>query len=131
MARRQPKQSLTELPALLSDLALATPQVIAARLCLFGSAGPQLNQHEQREFFEMINEKVTGFSESWHTLWLESMKLHQRMFFDVLSFSPATPEHTADSIGNWHRTAFDALPVSVLRPIHERATANAARLSAG
>ena len=129
MGRRQTKHASTELPHLLNELAFATPQVIAARLWLIASAGPNLSKRDQKEMFTMINEKVAGFTEAWHTLWLESLRLQNRMFFDAISMNPATPDSTAAMFENWQKIAFSALPATVLAPIHKRATANARRLS--
>lgn len=128
MGRRQTKQPATELPLLLSELAFAAPQVIAARLWQMAAAGPNISKRDQKEMFVMVNEKVAGFSEAWHTLWLESLRLQNKMFFDALAMNPATPDSTVAMMESWSNAAFGALPATVLAPIHKRATANAKRL---
>ncbi len=137
MSTRNHSRSAQRLQRQAGELALAVPQVVAARLARIAVAGPMPSPRDQREFSRMGAEKVAAFQESWVAMFSQVAQIQQQAMMawwgaalTPWSMSwpkatlPLTPMSPATAIGHWARVLNEGMA-----PVHRRAVANARRLS--
>lgn len=106
------KSTADKLQKQVTDLAFATPAVVATRLTRMALAGTNPSRRDQREFSRMSSEKVLAFYSSWTAMWMEAAFMPWRMMSGTISSDPAS----------------DILEAG-MKPIHKAAMANQRRLS--
>ena len=106
------KTSADKVQKQVTDLAFATPSVVASRLTRMALAGVNPSRRDQREFTRMSSEKVMAFYSSWAAMWMEAAFIPLKMMTGSVSVDPAS----------------DILEAG-LKPIHKTAMANQRRLS--
>lgn len=120
------------LAAQATELSMAVPQVMAHRLTRMALAGHALSERDRVEFDLMSSEKSAAFLESWQAMAVQSMRANQvlSMSFFRAFWSPSITEKL--SMGNMTAQMQNAT-IGVLgkgiAPVHQRAVANAKRLS--
>ena len=120
------------LAAQATELSMAVPQVMAHRLTRMALAGSTPSERDRKEFDLMSSEKSAAFLESWQAMAVQSMRANQAlsMFFFRAFWSPSMTEKL--SMGNI-TTQMQNAAIGVLgkgmAPVHQRAVANAKRLS--
>lgn len=125
-------RSSKRLAAKATELSMAVPQVMAHRLTRMALAGHTLSERDRAEFDLMSSEKSAAFLESWQAMTVQSMRANQAlsMSFFRAFWSPSITEKL--SIGNMTAQMQNAA-IGVLgkgmAPVHQRAVANAKRLS--
>ena len=129
-----------------AELAIAAPQVVAARTARMITAGANPGAADRAEFSGMHTEKVQAFWESMSAMALQTMKMQQQYARNAALqwwrlwttpwwlASNRTPAQTMGAIlalptaAQRNRAASDLVAAS-LGPVHTRATANARRLT--
>jgi hypothetical protein len=125
-----------------TELAMAVPQVVAHRVTRMMTAGPQPSAQDQREFHRMGAEKAAAFSESWMAMGAHCFSLQQqwlqtwaRIFWTpwlggLKGGNAWSAVHQFGQLlqNQWQRAAVSTATQG-LAPIHQRAVANAKRLS--
>ena len=120
------------LAAQATELSMAVPQVMAHRLTRMALAGSTPSERDRKEFDLMSSEKSAAFLESWQAMAVQSMRANQAlsMSFFRAFWSPSMTEKL--SMGNI-TTQMQNAAIGVLgkgmAPVHQRAVANAKRLS--
>ena len=114
-----------------AELAVAIPQVIAHRLTRLARAGPAPSGRDRREFQRMGAEKAAAFAESWNAMARQTLQAHQTLALSFLRafWSPARARSSAPSATRQVGRAVTAIVQAGLAPVHQRAVANAKRLS--
>ena len=114
-----------------TELAVATPLVVAHRLTRMALAGAAPSRRDHLEFTLMGTEKVAAFYESWNAMFSQSIRMQQEIVTSIWhSFwspwlntrSPAVPQISVP------HAALRVLSRG-MAPVHRRAVANAKRLS--
>ncbi|HPQ96992.1 MAG: hypothetical protein KDI44_07230 [Thiothrix sp.] len=113
------------LPTLMTETAVAAPQVVAHRLMRMTLAGFTPSTRDQKEFYRMGAEKVQAFQESWLAMGMQLMQANQQLMLSML-FPFAGSRRYAGRKGA-ERLATDVL-TSGMKPVHKRAVANVRRL---
>lgn len=122
------RRSTAHLAGQLTELAFATPQVMAMRLARMAAAGQSPTARDRAEMQRMGSEKVAAFWQSWMAMWMDWWLMPMRLapaFTGVLGGG-------ARSHGAWQRAmagATTGLLAAGLAPVHRTAVANAKRLS--
>ena len=120
------------LAAQAAELSMAVPQVMAHRLTRMALAGHTLSDRDREEFDLMSSEKSAAFLESWQAMTVQSMRANQAlsMSFFRAFWSPSMTEKMSMS-GMTAQIQNAALGVlgKGMAPVHQRAVANAKRLS--
>ncbi len=120
------------LAAQAAELTLAVPKVMAHRLARMALAGQTLSDRDRKEFDLMSSEKSAAFFESWKAMATQSLRVNQALSMSVFRafWSPSMAEKL--SVGNMTQQMQNAA-IRVLckgmAPVHQRAVANAKRLS--
>ncbi|MFT3813119.1 MAG: hypothetical protein QM740_07035 [Acidovorax sp.] len=115
-----------------TELALATPQVVAHRVARMAIAGPSPSKRDRREFKLMVNEKGAAFFESWNAMAMEAVRANQAItlaFFRSM-WSPAFWfKPSASPVAKQLQSAAFGVVDKGLAPVHRKAVANAKRLA--
>lgn len=119
MARRKP--SPHRLAQQVTELAFATPQVVAQRTARMARSGALPSRADQDEFLRMGSEKVDAFYQSWAEMWMAGW----RAPFDIARAATLTP---ASGYALLATSAMGVLSAG-LAPVHKRAVSNAKRLA--
>ena len=120
------------LAAQAAELSIAVPQVVAHRLARMALAGKTLSERDRVEFDLMNSEKSATFVESWQAMTVQSMRAKQAL---SMSFFRAfwSPSRTKKMSMSGMTTQIQNAALGVLgkgmAPVHQRAVANAKRLS--
>lgn len=122
------------------ELSMATPQVVAQRLTRMALAGinPSLDDHD--ELMLMGSEKVFAFQQSWMAMWAQAwrsqLELTESIALGSLALAGGTsadgehPAHHPTQVLMHVPNATAKVLSAALAPVHDRAMANARRLSA-
>lgn len=116
------KRKSSQLARHAAAIAVAAPQVVAARMLRMALAGPNPSARDRREFSRMHAEKAEAFQEGWLAVWGEAMRWQQRTALDWMA---------AGWLGKPATLALPdaaALCAAALAPVRRRAVANARRL---
>ena len=120
------------LSAQAAELSIAVPQVVAHRMARMALAGKTLSERDRVEFDLMSSEKSAAFVESWQAMTVQSMRANQEL---SMSFFRAfwSPVRTTKMSMSGMTTQIQNAALGVLgkgmAPVHQRAVANAKRLS--
>ena len=115
-----------------AELALAVPQVVSHRVTRMALAGSSLSERDRKEFDLMSSEKTAAFRESWQAMAKQSMSANQALsisFFRTV-WSPSFTKKLSvlGMMAQIQNAALGVLSKGVA-PVHQRAVANAKRLS--
>ena len=115
-----------------AELTMAVPQVMAHRLTRMALAGHTLSDRDREEFDLMSSEKSAAFLESWQAMTVQSMRANQAlsMSFFRAFWSPSMAEKMSmrGMTAQIQNAALGVLGKG-MAPVHQRAVANAKRLS--
>jgi len=119
--------------AQLTEIALASPQVVAHRMVRMATAGAQPTARDQKEFHLMGAEKVAAFTESWNAMGLQMLRAQQEMAMSLARacWAPwmgGTLPSMARAAQQMQGATLGVLNQG-LTPIRRRAVANAKRLA--
>lgn len=122
-----PKRRTTSLARQTTELAIATPQVVAHRLTRMALASPTLSARDRKEFHGMVREKQVAFGQSWMAMAMEAMRVHQQILGSLLfwPWSVMTPGHAA----RLYRDGARSILAKGIAPVHGKAMSNARRLA--
>jgi hypothetical protein len=124
-------RSATSLAKRSTELAIATPQVMAHRLTRMALAGPVLSARDRHEFQRMHAEKTTAFTESWQAMGWHAWQNQQRWWKAMMPLLSAPSPHawwpTTAAAARLQNEALAMLNQG-LAPVHRTAVANAKRL---
>ena len=105
---------------------------MAHRLTRMALAGHTLSERDREEFDLMSSEKSAAFLESWQAMAVQSMRANQAlsMSFFRAFWSPSITEKLsmANMTAQMQNAAIGVLG-KAMAPVHQRAVANAKRLS--
>ena len=131
MARKRNNSSFSTVLKV-AELAYAVPQVVAHRVTRMALAKPNLSARDRKEFKGMVAEKEAAFLQSWQSMFLEGMRINQKIAADVTKsvWNPASLKKiTPLNLAAKANKAALKIVSSGLGPIHRKATANAKRLA--
>ncbi|MFJ1298961.1 polyhydroxyalkanoate granule-associated phasin [Pseudomonadota bacterium AL_CKDN230030165-1A_HGKHYDSX7] len=114
-----------------TELALATPQVMAHRLTRLALAGHPWSARDRKEFTLMGMEKVGAFAQAWQAMAWASAVSSQTLALQwwTACFAPWLGARSAGQFARqWQQAGLGVLGKG-LAPIHAKATANARRLA--
>lgn len=121
-----------QLAAQAAELSMAVPQVVAHRLTRMALAGHTLSERDREEFDLMSSEKSAAFLESWQAMAVQSMRANQALsmsFFRALWSPSMTRKLSMGNMTAQMQNAAIAVLGKGMAPVHQRAVANAKRLS--
>lgn len=141
MTRKTQRQA-TRLGQQMTELMIATPQVVAHRTARMMRAGSVPSRRDNREFQAMGNEKLAAFSESWQAMASQALTSQMQIATTLtqMAFKQSTlwwmPFGTprgmsaADmtQLGNEMHSAALQIASKGIAPVRKRAVANAKRL---
>lgn len=111
-------------------LGVAAPQVIAHRLTRIALAGARPTAEDHRESVLMVSEKLQAFQTGWQAMWMEALA-QQAHAAQAWWLAPMQGPMAWMTLAT--RTASPAAIVRMLdaglAPVHDKAVANARRLS--
>lgn len=113
-----------------SDIATASPQVIAERLYRMALAGTEPSTKDLREFYGMGAEKVLAVQQSCMAMSVELTKAHQRRIMSLFSSKGMSAKSRITKLVSpvdMYRTTMDVLNHG-LTPFRSKVVANAKRL---
>lgn len=116
-SHRPPRHALSNATKL-SQMAVATPQVMAHRLTRMALAGPLPSTRDQSEFMGMFIEKQVAFTQAWVAATTQVWQLQQQWWMALLK-----GQHFSLS------SALHAVSAKAIAPLHRKAVSNAKRLS--
>ena len=115
-----------------TQLALATPQVIAQRVTRMALSGANPSSRDRRELSRMTSEKTLAFVGSWNAMALQMIRTQQTLMSSWMTSiwmpwlgRPMTPATLTKQM----QDAAVAVALSGLGPVHRAAVANAKRLA--
>lgn len=114
-----------------TDLAFATPQVVARRLARLAAAGPVPSPRDRKEFELMASEKAAAFTESWRAMARQALRPNVALATSLARsfWSPWPGSRASTRVRNqMHDAVLDVLDKG-LAPIQRKANANAKRLA--
>lgn len=118
--------SSTRLAIQLTEMALATPQVIALRLTHMALASLGPGASERQELHRMGSEKVTAFSQAWMAMCMKAWMMPLRL---VPAFSLAlNGRRSPGSLQQATAQAATEVLAAGVVPVHRTLMANARRL---
>lgn len=121
------------------ELSMAAPQVVAQRLTRMALAGinPSLDDHD--ELMLMGSEKLFAYQQSWMAMWAQAwrsqLELTESIALGSLALAGGTsadgehPAHHPTQVLMHVPNATAKVLSAALAPVHDRAMANARRLS--
>lgn len=121
-----------QLAAQAAELSMAVPQVVVHRLTRMALAGHTLSERDREEFDQMSSEKSAAFLESWQAMAVQSMRANQALsmsFFRALWSPSMTRKLSMGNMTAQMQNAAIAVLGKGMAPVHQRAVANAKRLS--
>jgi len=112
-----------------AEIALAAPQVIAARTMRMTLAGATPSAQDQREFERMHAEKHDAFQQGCLAMWNESLRIQQRTALTLMG-AWWMPKSTFSQLTSPAALSRDALSIlgKGIAPVRHKAVANAKRL---
>ena len=112
------------------DIAIAAPQVIAARTARMALAGATPSAKDRREFERMHAEKHDAFQDGWRAMWTESLRIQQRSALTLMG-AWWMPKSTFSKLTSPAALSRDALSIlgKGIAPVRHKAVANAKRLA--
>lgn len=114
-----------------TDLAIATPQVIAQRMAKMMMAGPNPSTKDIQEFYSMGTEKVLAAQQSWFAMSYEITRANQQMMTSMMTamWMPWTASSAPlFSPVDYQRSMLDIMNKGIA-PIRKAAVSNAKRLN--
>ena len=120
------------LAAQAAELSIAVPQVVAHRLARMALAGKTLSERDRVEFDLMSSEKSAAFVESWQAMTVQSMRANQALsmsFFRAFWSPVRTKKMSMSGMTTQIQNAALGVLGKGMAPVHQRAVANAKRLS--
>ncbi len=120
------------LAAQAAELTKAVPQVVAHRLTRIALAGQSLSERDREEFDLMTSEKSAAFLESWQAMAAQSMRANQALsmsFFRAFWSPSKTAKMSMSGMSAQIQNAALGVLGKGMAPVHQRAVANAKRLS--
>lgn len=118
------------LAAQTSDIATASPQVIAARLHRMALAGVNPSSKDLREFYGMGAEKILAVQQSCMAMSIELTKAHQRRVMSLFTSKSMSAKRRVAKLlspADMYRTTMDVMNQG-LTPFRTKVVANAKRL---
>ena len=128
--RHTPRSKL--LAAQAAELSMAVPKVMAHRLTRMALAGHTLSDRDRAEFDLMSSEKSAAFLESWQAMTVQSLRAHQALsmsFFQAFWSPSMTEKMSMSAMSAQIQNAALGVLGKGMAPVHQRAVANAKRLS--
>jgi hypothetical protein len=115
-----------------AEIAIAAPQVIAARTLRMALAGATPSAKDQREFTRMHAEKHDALQQGWLAMWNESLRIQQRTALTLMG-AWWMPKSTMAKLTSPAALTRDALSIlgKGIAPVRHTAVANATRLGNG
>ncbi len=118
-----------------AELGLAVPQVVGHRMARMAMAGPVLSARDRKEFEGMVAEKGQAFAQGWQAMATQAFKAQQALASSWLSAwwkgalrgKPST--QTLGSMARQQGQASLGVMQAGLKPVHQKAVANAKRLA--
>jgi hypothetical protein len=115
-----------------AELALAVPQVVSHRVARMAKANPLSGVHDQQEWLVMITEKQVAFAQAWMAMATEAAYVQQQWLLACAQWwwHPRPPgRHAPRKFARHMGRAALRIAQGGIAPIHQRAVANARRLS--
>ena len=115
-----------------AELTMAVPKVVAHRLARMALSGSSLSERDRKEFDLMSSEKSAAFVESWQAMTTQAIRANQALSMSMFRafWSPSMTEKLSI---NRMTAQIQNATIGVLgkgmAPVHQRAVANAQRLS--
>lgn len=119
----------------LTELSMAVPQVVSHRLTRMALSGTSPKASDQREFNTMVTEKQQAFVQSWWAMGFEAIRQQHSLALTLAQ--GLSPRAAANPMAAGQRALAQMLdgPMRVahqgLKPVHQKAMANAKRLGRG
>ena len=128
----RPTRGSKLLAAQATELSMAVPRVMAHRLTRMALAGSTPSERDRKEFDLMSSEKSAAFLESWKAMAVQSMRANQALsmsFFRAFWSPSMTEKLCMGNITTQMQNAAIGVLGKGMAPVHQRAVANAKRLS--